>query len=267
MTEQTAIQKTDGDSNLNLMYRRATALSRSDLLPREFQGKPENCMIALNLAERLNADPLMVAQNVYFVHGKPSLSSSFLIGAVNSCGRFSPIRFRWQGEEGEPSWGCRAVARDLDTDEECVGSLITIALANSEGWSTKKGSKWKTMPEQMLMYRAAAFWARVYAPDATMGMHTRSELRDVGPAVVENRSDAFDNLMNSDKKHEAVDAQVEEPTVDWHAAVHSHAVDVLGDEIEASDRISALADEFGYTLHDLTQEQADKLIGMIGGEE
>src|SRR6185369_2120746 len=53
------------------------------------------------------------------------------------------------------------------------------ALAKNEGWSSKNGSKWKTMPEQMLMYRAAAFWGRVYAPEKMLGMHTGDELEDV----------------------------------------------------------------------------------------
>jgi hypothetical protein len=51
-------------------------------------------------------------------------------------------------------------------------------LAKAEGWSAKNGSKWKTMPEQMIMYRAAAFWGRVYAPEKMLGMHTGDELED-----------------------------------------------------------------------------------------
>jgi hypothetical protein len=56
---------------------------------------------------------------------------------------------------------------------------INMAMAKAEGWSTKSGSKWLTMPELMLRYRAAAFFARIYAPDITLGMHTSEEIADI----------------------------------------------------------------------------------------
>ncbi len=98
---------------------------------------------------------------------------------MNACGRFTPLRFRWQGTEGKSDWGCRAVAKDRSTGEECIGTLITMKLANEEGWTKKNGSKWLTMPEQMLCYRAAAFWTRIYAPELSLGMHTSDETIDV----------------------------------------------------------------------------------------
>jgi hypothetical protein len=120
----------------------------------------------------------MVAQNLDIIHGRPSWRATFLIATVNACGRFSPIRFRWQGEELSESWGCRAVAKDRETGEECVGTLITIGMAKREGWATKSGTKWATMPEQMLCYRAAAFWTRIYAPELSLGMSTSDEVID-----------------------------------------------------------------------------------------
>ncbi len=118
-------------------------------------------------------------QNIDIIHGRPSWRATFLIATVNACGRFSPLRFRFQGTEGKSDWGCRAVAKDRETGEECVGTLITIALASAEGWTSKNGSKWKTMPEQMLCYRAAAFWTRVYAPELSLGMQTGDEVQDI----------------------------------------------------------------------------------------
>ena len=64
------------------------------------------------------------------------------------------------------------------TNERLVGSRVTLAMAKDEGWSTKSGSKWKTMPEQMMMYRAAAFFVRAYAPEISMGLQTADELAD-----------------------------------------------------------------------------------------
>ena len=117
-------------------------------------------------------------QSLDIIHGRPSWRSTFLIATVNASGRFTPLRFRWQGEEGADSWGARAVAKDRASGEECVGSLITIGLAKKEGWYSKNGSKWQTMPEQMLCYRAASFWTRIYSPELSLGMHTSDEVID-----------------------------------------------------------------------------------------
>jgi hypothetical protein len=51
-------------------------------------------------------------------------------------------------------------------------------MAKAEGWTKKNGSKWLTMPEQMFMYRAGAFWSRVYAPELSLGMSTAEEIID-----------------------------------------------------------------------------------------
>lgn len=158
--------------------RMAKALASSSLMPKDYQSNIPNTLIAIELASRIGCSVLMVAQNLDIIHGRPSWRATFLIATVNACGRFTPLRFRWQGEELGDSWGCRAVAKDRETGEECIGTLITIGMAKREGWATKNGSKWATMPEQMLCYRAAAFWTRIYAPELSLGMHTTDEVID-----------------------------------------------------------------------------------------
>jgi hypothetical protein len=88
------------------------------------------------------------------------------------------MRFRWVGKEGTDEWGCRAFAVERDSNLELVGALVNINMAKVEGWYGKSGSKWKTMPEQMLQYRAGAFWCRTYAPEIALGMHTSEEIQD-----------------------------------------------------------------------------------------
>ena len=161
--------------------RAAKLLSSSTLVPKDFQNNLPNCVIALNMAHRMGADPLMVMQNLYIVHGRPGFSSQFLVATINSCGRFSALRYEWSGEEGKDTWGCRAWAVEKATGERRDGSTITIAMAKKEGWYNKNGSKWQTMPQQMLMYRAASFFVRAYAPELAMGMHTAEELQDIAP--------------------------------------------------------------------------------------
>lgn len=161
-----------------LMQRIAKAFASSDLVPKQYQGNLPNCMIALDMAQRMGANPLMTMQNLYVVHGTPGWSSKFLIATVNTCGRYSTMRYEWKGKPGEKDYGCRAWAVEKETNERLDGIWVTWEMVNAEGWSTKNGSKWKTMPDQMFIYRAAAFWQRAYAPDLGMGLQTEEELHD-----------------------------------------------------------------------------------------
>ena len=155
----------------------AMMLSKSSLVPKEYQNNVQNTIIALEMAYRIGASPLMVMQNLYIVHGKPSWSSTFMISAINSCGRFDPLRFDVKGEGMEME--CVAWTTVKGKDERIEGPRVTMKMAKAEGWLDKNGSKWKTMPELMIRYRAAAFFARMYAPEITMGMHTKEEVMDI----------------------------------------------------------------------------------------
>lgn len=163
----------------DLVQRAAKCLASSTLVPKEYVGNISNCVVALNMAARVGADPLMVMQNLVIVHGRPTWSSQFLIATVNSCGRFSALRYEFFGKQGTDEWGCRAWAIEKATNEKLVGTDVTIAIAKKEGWYGKNGSKWQSIPQQMLMYRAGSWWTRVYAPELSMGLHTAEEIRDV----------------------------------------------------------------------------------------
>lgn len=161
------------------LQRVGTLFSHSELVPKRFQGKEgiANCCIAVEMAMRMGASPLMVAQNLYVVHGTPSWSSAFLIACFNQSGRFTPITYKFEGERGTDNWGCRAVTSYIG-GEQIEGTLITIEMAKKEGWYGKSGSKWQTMPEQMLRYRAAAWLIRTTAPEIGMGFKTSEEVVD-----------------------------------------------------------------------------------------
>jgi hypothetical protein len=159
------------------MQRVARALSESQLVPTAFQKNIPNCIIALEMAQRMNASPFAVMQQIYIVHGKPSWSAQFIIACINSCGRFSPLRFEVIGD-GDDSV-CFAWAHDSVTGDKLEGPPASIAMAKKEGWFQKNGSKWQTMPDLMLRYRAATFFGRLYAPELMMGMRTSDELDDI----------------------------------------------------------------------------------------
>ncbi len=175
----------DTDNGFKLMQRVGNMLASSSLVPDDYKGNMPNCVIALDMANRLGANPLMVMQNLYIVYGRPGWSAQFMIATFNQNPDFSAIRYEFKGEEGQDSWACRACATEKSTGEILKGAWVSIGLAKREGWfskKTKKGepmtSKWQTMPEQMLMYRAASWFIRAYAPEIAMGLQTTEEIKD-----------------------------------------------------------------------------------------
>lgn len=165
--------------------RMVKVFANSQLVPATFKGDIGACIIAMNMANRMGADILQVMQSLYIVHGKPSFSSAFLIACFNRCGRFSTIRYRMEGERNTDNWSCTAYCTELATGEVVEGVKVTIAMAKAEGWWSKKDrngketSKWQTMPELMLRYRAATFLIRSVAPEIALGFQTTEEAIDI----------------------------------------------------------------------------------------
>lgn len=183
-TELSHIENVFSVANFEHAQRQAKAICSSDLVPKEYKNNVPNTLIALDIANRIGASPLMVMQHLYIVHGKPSWSSTFLIAAINSSGKFkAPLRFDITGE-GENK-GCVAWTIDK-TGEKLESPRVTMAMAKAEGWIDKNGSKWKTMPELMMRYRSASFFSRLFCPEITMGMQTSDEIIDVEGVVIES---------------------------------------------------------------------------------
>ena len=158
-----------------LVQRRAKLYSASNLVPQDFQGQNgmANAIVALEMASRMNMNPLMVMQNMYIVHGKPSWSSQFIIACINTSGRFTPLKFKYSDDDTS----CVAYATDKESGEVCESIEITLQMATSEGWT--KSGKWKNIPKLMLQYRAASFFGRAYCPDLLMGLYSEHETKEI----------------------------------------------------------------------------------------
>lgn len=163
----------------------AKSLVCSDLVPDNYKGNISNCMIAIDIANRMGLSPMAVMQNLYIVRGKPSWSGQACRALIENDGRYKDVKTIYIGERGKDNWGCYLEARYAETDELIKGPVVDIAMAKKEGWYSKKDrngnetSKWQTMPELMLAYRAAAFFARVHCPSVMMGFQTTEEITDI----------------------------------------------------------------------------------------
>jgi hypothetical protein len=192
MTDSTALTTTSSGSVFSGIQafedaqRIAKALASSTLIPPQFQGQQgfANCLVALEIANRMRMSPFQVMQNLHIIHGRPSWSSQFIIGLINGCGRFSPLRYEVTGQ-GD-TLACTCVATELASGNDLRGPTVTMAMAKKEGWSTKSGSKWLTLPDLMIRYRAAAFWGRLYIPELLVGIQSQEEVVDIEPVTVKS---------------------------------------------------------------------------------
>lgn len=218
MSKEVAINKPSlpgfqSAEGFELLQRQAKMFCGSSLVPQQFQGEQNfgNAIIALEMAQRMNASPLMVMQNLYIVYGNPGWSSKFLIATFNQCGRFEAIKYKETGKKGTDSQGIIAYTREKGSDEIIQGPEVTILITKQEGWYDKKGSKWKTMPDQMLRYRAAAWLIRTTAPEISMGLQTTDEIIDVEGNV----SDVMDDVTTTiehNANSEVIDVEPSTPT-------------------------------------------------------
>lgn len=157
----------------------------STMVPDTYKNNIANCVIAVDMAQRMGANPLMVMQNLYMVHGNPSWSTKFLIATINQCGRFLPLMYECNNLTGDDyGWRCYTYAKNKG-ENRLEGTWVTWQMVKKEKWNEKGGSKWLSMPEQMFKYRAAAFWQRQYAPEISMGFYTREEIEDTFAEDVE----------------------------------------------------------------------------------
>ena len=203
----------------------AKPLSESDFVPAAYRGNMGNCVIAVEMAARLNTYPIAVMQNLCIVKGNPTWKSKFLIACVNSSGRFTTLAYRFSidgkvGDVNYKTWEkgkdgknhevlkpfdrpdldnltCVAYATEIATNKVLESTPASIRMAVTEGWYCKDGSKWQTMADLMLRYRAASFWTSVYAPEISLGLRTEEEARDIVDVEYEDMSSTRPTVSRS----------------------------------------------------------------------
>ena len=175
-TQLTTNSVWENKDSFNQLLRAAQMLSQTSINPQSYQNKPRDCFVAIEMANRMGVSPMVVMQNMYVVKGKPSWAGQACTMLINSCGKFKDVKHIYTGEKGKPNRGCYVTATRISDGSQVDGVEVTMQMAQSEGWTSN--SKWRNMPELMLAYRASAFFARVYCPEAMMGVQTAEEVYD-----------------------------------------------------------------------------------------
>lgn len=160
-------------SDFRQYFKMASELCKADIIPQAYKGKVADTAIAIDMANRMGVSPMMVMQSMYVVKGKPSWSGQACLSFIRA--KFTDVKVIYVGAKGTDDRGCYVKATDKDGDV-LEGTTVTMSMVKAEGWTSN--SKWRNIPEQMLAYRAASFFARIHCPETLMGVQVEGEVED-----------------------------------------------------------------------------------------
>lgn len=163
--------------NFIMAMQMAKALSQSTIVPRDYQGNASNCLIAIEQAQRLCISPMAVMQNLDVIQGRPAWRAKFLIAMINNSGKFD-MELQYEEEKDKDGKPFSCLVWTEKDGRRVEGMKVDMQMAKDEGWLGKNGSKWKTMPQLMLRYRAASFFSSLNCPELTLGLYTKEEIMD-----------------------------------------------------------------------------------------
>lgn len=204
--------------NFMMATQMAKAFASSTIVPKEYQGNYANGLVAIDMANRLKTSPLTVMQNLDVIQGRPAWRATFLIAMINSSGKYDmELQFyETQDKNGKP-YSCTCWTEK--NGRKVTGIEVTMDMAQAEGWVNKNGSKWKTMPQVMLRYRAASFFSRMNCPELSNGLYTVEEVIEIADAdyKVFDLEKAVENDIKKNANSETFSPVIEEkpkqPTV------------------------------------------------------
>jgi len=214
MNESTALTTTTSNNQalaflhdgaaLDHRYRLAKAFSMSGMVPPHFQGKPEACLVAMLYAEQLGEHPMLLFQEMSVINGRPNTSSRFAISRANKSGLLQgPISWKSKGTGDALEVTASATLRETG---EIISTTVSMKEAQADGWT--RNSKYKSIPEQMLRWRAATRLINLYMPEVLFGLGVADEA-EVRQARVQEVSTAGGVVADLNRQITAATAQPE----------------------------------------------------------
>ena len=246
MSEDVAIYGRRGfalqPANMDEALRMAEMLSRSQMIPKAYQGKPQDALVAMMMGCELGLNPIQALQNIAVINGKPSIFGDALVALMLN----------------HPSFG----GMEESFDDASMTATCTVwrkggprhAQAFSEADARKavlwgKTGPWTQYPKRMLQMRARAFAIRAQFADALAGLITREEAEDmpvernITPAPIPEQSEP-------EPMPEYPQAAFDAGFAKWQAAIQNGIT-------TPANKIAQIG-----TKYRLTQAQIDKINGI-----
>lgn len=239
--------------SLDEALRFADMLSKSSMVPKDYQGNPANCVIAMQWGMEIGLQPLQAMQNIAVINGLPAIWGDAMLAIVRGSGLLEYIR------EKPTETGCTCTLKRKG-EEETVRSY-TMEDAKRAGLLGKQGP-WQQHPKRMMQMRARAFALRDVFPDVLRGVHIAEEVRDlpaekditpVQPPDAEtakpaSRAEAARQKLASRKPAEAA------PVVDVPSVDEVMAAIVRADTLEALNAVASDAGKLAGAEKDMARQ-------------
>jgi hypothetical protein len=173
-------------------YRIAQAFSKSNFIPKCYQGKPDDAFAAINLGMEVGLPPMRSLQSIAVVNGTPCVYGDAQLALVKASGQLVLFEETYEGREGEDEF-CAVCKLQREGDSEPTIEKFTIQDAKNARLWNKQGT-WQTHPKRMLRYKARAFALRDKFADVLLGLthsveEMQGEIKDVTPSKTANISD------------------------------------------------------------------------------
>ena len=182
MTEQRQPAFSLTPQSLDEALKFAEMLSKSSIVPKDYQGNAGNVLVAVQWGMEIGLQPLQAMQNIAVINGRPSIWGDAMLAIVRGSGLLEFIR----EEPTDESCTCTIKRKG----EEPVTRTFTMADAQKAGLANKRGP-WTQYPKRMMQMRARAYALRDVFPDVLRGVEIAEEARDMpvpekdmGPADV-----------------------------------------------------------------------------------
>lgn len=164
-------------------YRFATMVAKSDFAPKDFKGKPQSCLLAIQHGSEIGLSPMQSLQNIACINGRPAIWGDAALALCLASPVCDGIHELIEGEGDNMTAVCKTSRKGKDAN---VVARFSVADAKKAGLWGKTGP-WTQYPKRMLQLRARGFALRDAFPDVLKGLVTAEEAQDypVTPATPE----------------------------------------------------------------------------------
>jgi len=236
--------------NLEQAMKLAEIMANSDIVPKDFKGKPGNVLVAVQMGGELGLPPAQALQNIAVINGRPSLWGDAALALVQAHPKFVSIKETYDADADA------AVCVIVRKGEEPHTVTFSRLDAQDAGLLTKPGP-WKQYPKRMMQMRARSFAIRDKFADALKGVSIAEEARDIQPV----------DMGNADVVHREPVERVVESLPEYPAEKFAENVDLWGNLIRSGNKTSDQIISMISTKFTLSDEQKATISAIKVGQE
>jgi hypothetical protein len=155
-------------------FRFAKMVAASDFAPKDFRGKPESCLLAIQHGSEIGLSPMQSLQNIACINGRPAIWGDAALALCLASPVCDGIHETIEGDGDNMTAVCNTSRKGKDAN---VVSRFSVADAKKAGLWGKTGP-WSAYPRRMLQLRARGFALRDAFPDVLKGLVTAEEAQD-----------------------------------------------------------------------------------------